>query len=351
MRLLPFAKARAWPILLAFLSVSFSAQLRAQTDGQSFYLGQTITIVCSQSAGGIYDSTARAVARHMPRHIPGKPAMVVRNMVGAGGLVGANYLYSAASKDGLTIGAVNNIMPFEPLYGTKEANFDPTKFTWLGSPGYETGMLIVWHESKITDVAQAKVNEVRLGSSGVFSTPSFYARLMNITLGTKLKSVVGYAGQNSVFFAMERGEIDGHASTYYSAMSAIKPDWISGRKARVLLQYGPQKEPELPGVPSVADLVSNPQDRLLWDAATASLAVGRPFLIPPDVPADRVAILRKAFDATLRDPEFLAEAERLKLGVNKPSTGEQLREIIDQAYAMPGDIISRLRNIAKERDS
>jgi tripartite-type tricarboxylate transporter receptor subunit TctC len=318
---------------------------RAQPAAE-FYKGKTISMVVSSSPGGGYDVLSRTVARHLPRHIPGAPIIAVRNMPGAGGIVATNFLYNVASKDGLTIGGVQNNTPFEPLLGTKEAEYDPRKFTWLGSPSFETGLLIVWNTVPVDTVEDVRKREITVSSSGANSTPSFYARLLNELLGTKLKIVVGYPGQSESFIAMERGEVDGYPSIFWSSLSATRPDWIKTGKVKFIVQYGPEKEKGAGATPNVSDLLTKPDDQLLLNAAIAPLALGRPYLLPPGVPADRAALLQKAMMDTFLDPEFLAEVEKLNLGVNTPRSAEAMAKIVNDAYATPSDIVARLRRIA-----
>ena len=318
---------------------------RAQPAAE-FYKGKTISMVVSSSPGGGYDVLSRTVARHLPRHIPGAPIIAVRNMPGAGGIVATNFLYNVASKDGLTIGGVQNNTPFEPLLGTKEAEYDPRKFTWLGSPSFETGLLIFWNTVPVDTVEDVRKREITVSSSGANSTPSFYARLLNELLGTKLKIVVGYPGQSESFIAMERGEVDGYPSIFWSSLSATRPDWIKTGKVKFIVQYGPEKEKGAGATPNVSDLLTKPDDQLLLNAAIAPLALGRPYLLPPGVPADRAALLQKAMMDTFLDPEFLAEVEKLNLGVNTPRSAEAMAKIVNDAYATPSDIVARLRRIA-----
>src|SRR5262249_21390126 len=273
-----------------------------------FYKGRTVTVVVSSSAAGGYDTLARAVARHMGRHMPGNPVFIVRNMPGAGGMTATNFLYNNADKDGSVIGLVQNNTPFEPLFGTKEARYDPVKFNWLGSPSSETAMVLLWHAVPVNSVAELKSREVAVGVSGANSTPAFYTRLLNATLGTRMKPINGYPGQNEVFLAMERRELDGHPSAFFNSVRTIRPAWLRDGTARPIVQYGPQKIAELPDVPFAPDLVGGEEDRLLLQAAFAPLALGRPFLAPPGLPVERVAALRDAFAAAVADPEFVAEA-------------------------------------------
>jgi len=329
------------------LFLAGAAMQTARADGVAdFYRGKTISLVVSSSPGGGYDTLTRAVARFLGKHIPGNPAVVVRNMPGAGGIVATKFIAAVAPRDGLTIACVLNNTPYEPLFGTKEADYDATKLTWLGTPSVETGLLIIWHTSPIKTLDDARKMQMTAGSSGANSGPSFYARLLNELLGLKIKIVVGYAGQNEAYLAMERGELDSFGLTFWSSLTSVKSDWLRDNKIRILVQYGPEKEAALPDVPYGPDLV-NADDRTLFEAADAPLAAGRPFVAPPDLPPERAAALRSALLATFKDPEFLAEADKQRLEINKPTSGESMQEQIARVYQTPARIVDRLRRIAQ----
>jgi len=330
-------------VLCALISAGGSpAQADAVAD---FYKGRSVTVVVSSSGGGGYDTLARAVARHVGRHLPGHPVFVVRNMPGAGGMTASNFLYTNADKDGSVIGLVQNNTPFEPLFGTREARYDPVKFNWLGSPSVETAMVLLWHAVPVNSIEELRQREVAVGVSGANSTPAFFTRLLNATLGTRMKAVNGYPGQNDVLLAMERRELDGHPSAFMSALTSTRPTWLRDKTAKAIVQYGPEKHTELRGVPFAPDLVGHAEDRLVMEAAFAPLALGRPFLTPPNVPAERVAALRAAFAATLADPAFLAEGERIGLGLNAPRSGAQIQDVMERAYRSPPAVIDRLRQL------
>jgi tripartite-type tricarboxylate transporter receptor subunit TctC len=314
-----------------------------------FYRGKTVTLLVTSAVGGGYDAMSRTIARHLGDHLPGRPVIVVNNMPGAGGIAATNYLFNRAPRDGTMIGGIQNNTPFEPLLGTPQARYDATKFIWLGSPSVETGLVAVWHQVPVNAIGDLKRREITVASSGANSTPSFYTRLINATLGTKMKLIVGYPGQNESFLAMERGEVDGYPSIFYHSLVATKPDWLRDRKLKLLLQYGPAKEPAIGNVPFVMDLVTKPEDRALLQAGFAALALGRPYVLPPGVPADRVALMRKAFADTFADPKFQADAARLGLGATQPRSGEQLQKIVADAYGAPPQIIARLRQLNAAR--
>ena len=330
-------------VALGAAMLLWASAVQAQTD---FYRGRTVTLVVSSSAGGGYDIMARTLARFLPKHVPGNPRIVVTNMPGAGGISATNYLYRGAPKDGTYLGSVQNNLPFEPLLGTREAIYDPTKFNWLGSPSIEVGLIVVWKTVPVNNVKDLQLREITVGSSGANSTPSFYARLINETLGTKMKIIVGYPGQNEAYLAMERGEVDGFPSLFYNTLNATRPNWRTENNVKLILQYGLEKEPALPNVPSALDLVTDPEDKQLLQAGLAQVTMGRPYLMPPDVPAERVAIMRKAFEDTFKDPAFLAEANRLALGVETPRTGAQVQRLLEEAYRTAPNIVARLRTLS-----
>ncbi len=330
-------------LLALGMAVFCASAADAQTPAE-FYKGRTVTLVVSSTSGGGYDTMGRTIAKYLGAHLPGNPRVVVSNMPGAGGIVAMNYFYRSAPKDGTFIAAMQNNTPFEPLLGTKEAQYDATKFNWLGSPSVEVGLIAVWRTVPVNSIADLKKREITVGSSGANSTPSFYARLLNETLGTKMKIVVGYPGMNEVYFAMERHEVDGFPSLFYNTLTATRPNWR--KDIKLLLQYGLEKEPAIPDVPSALDLVTDPDDRLLLQAGLAEVTLGRPYLMPPGVPADRVAAMRKAFADMFRDAGFLADATRMSLGVSSSKTGEQIQQLIADTYRTPPKTIDRLRKLS-----
>jgi tripartite-type tricarboxylate transporter receptor subunit TctC len=314
-----------------------------------FFKGRQVSMIISSSAGGGYDALSRTIARHMGRHIPGQPNIVPRNMPGAGGIVANKFLVATAPRDGSVMGGLQNNAPLEPLFGTKEADYDPTKMNWLGTPSVETGLLFVWHTSPFKTFDDVKVREMTAGASGVNSGPAFYSRMMNEVFGTKIKVVAGYPGQNEAYIAVERGEIDTYGLTMWSSLTSVKKSWLQENRVRILLQYGPQKEPALGDTPFADDLIKNPEDKLLFQAAYGPLTLGRPFVLPPEVPADRVRALRKAFMDMMSDPEFQAEATKQGLQIDSPRSGEQVQAEIERLYNTPTHIVERLRRIYNVR--
>jgi len=329
------------PLIALLLMVSAPARADTVVD---FYKGRTVGLVVGSATGGGYDTMARAVARFIGRHIPGNPTVVVRNMPGAGGITALNYVSNTAERDGSVLALVQNNTPLEPLFGTKQARYDATKLNWLGTPSFEVAMVLLWHTVPVNSVDDLRRRQTPVGASGANSTPAFYARLLNATLGTRLKIVNGYPGQNDAFIAMERGELDGYPSVFQSALTSTRPTWLAEKLAKAIVQYGPERLADL-GAPFAPDLISNEDDKLLIEAGFAPLALGRPLVMPPDVPAERLAAVRQALSDTFADPEFLAERDRMGLGVNAPRTGAQLQDIIARAYRTPPHIVDRLRQL------
>jgi tripartite-type tricarboxylate transporter receptor subunit TctC len=335
---------------LALVPLLGFASIPAQADAvEDFYKGRTVSLIVSSPSGGGYDTLARLLVRYIARHIPGQPTVVIRNMPGAGGIVATNHLYSIAAKDGSVIGSVQNNTPFEPLFGTKEAQYDANKFIWLGSPSVETSVLTIWHTSPVNNIDDARRIELKMGSSGANSTPSFYARLLNQTLGIKLRLIVGYPGQNDALLAMERGELDGYPSVFYNSLVATRPQWLPEKKVKLLVQYGAEKLPQLPDVPFIMDLLTNDEDKQLWRIAVGPIATGRPYLLPPGVPADRAAAMRKAFWSAINDPEFLSDQAKASLGADTPRTGEQIQALIASAYQSSPAVVERVKKLQQSQ--
>jgi tripartite-type tricarboxylate transporter receptor subunit TctC len=333
-------------LALAGLAMAGLAMAPARADGiADFYKGKTVSLVVGSSTGGGYDTMTRAVARFIGKHIPGNPTVVVRNMPGAGGITAMNYIYNAAERDGTVLALVQNNTPLEPLFGTKQARYDATRLNWLGTPSFEVAMVLLWHTVPVNSVEDLKSRETQMGASGANSTPAFYARLLNATLGTRMKLVNGYPGQTEALLAMERGELDGYPSVFQSALTSTRPTWLPQKLAKAIVQYGPERVADLENVPFAPDLLTNQDDKLLMQVGFAPLALGRPLVMPPGAPADRIAAMRAALDATFADPEFLAEGERMGLAVNAPRSGAQLQDVIARAYQSPPRIIERLQKL------
>ena len=334
------------PLCLTFTVLAgLSTQPAHAQAVADFYQGKTVSIIIGGSAGGGFDTLARAIGRHIGKHIPGNPSIVAKNMPGAGGTQALDHLFNTADKDGTVMGLVNNTPPFVPLFTETKVRFDATKFSWLGTPSVESPLVLIWNAVPVNNIDDLRTKETTMGASGANSAQAIYTRLINGTLGTKMKIISGYRGQNDIFVAMERREIDGYPSVFYSSLTSTRPTWLPEKIAKVVLQYGPEPLKELPGVAWAPDLIKDSQDKQLFLTATAPNALGRPLLMPPDVPAERLAAIRKALMDTFNDPAFKAEADKMGLLVNAPRTGEQLADVIRKAYAAPPNIIARVRQL------
>ena len=347
MRLIHWFCVAAWGLSAAALVAPLAAQ-----DLASVYKGQQVKLIISSPPGGGYDAYARTIARHLPAHIPGNPSIIAQNMDGAGGVRAANFLYSVAPKDGLTLGNLQNTVPFEPMYENKQATFDAAKFNWLGSPSKEVALLAVWHTVPVNTIEEAiaKDHTFVLGASGVNSTPAFYGRTLRAVFGVKIRLIVGYRGQTESLLAMEKGENEGYASAFWSSLKATKPDWIRDKKIKLVVQMALEPHPELKDVPFALAMIKNPDDRALMELASAQLAIGRPMVAPPDVPAERVTMLRRALDETYKDKGFLGECEKQRLECDSPVTGEQMQDILKRMYASPAPVVARLRAIYESKE-
>ncbi len=339
--------------ILAGLAAAPVAMASASAqDLTGIYKGQQVKLIISSPPGGGYDAYARTIARHMGNHLPGNPTIVAQNMPGAGGVKAANFLYTVAPKDGLTIGNLQNTVPFEPMYGNKQATFDAARFNWLGSPSKEVALLTVWHTVPVNSIDEAvkKDRTFILGASGVNSTPAFYGRVLQAVFRIKVKLIAGYPGQTESLLAMERGENEGYASVFWSSIKATKPDWIRDKKIKFLVQMALEPHPELKSVPFALDMIKNLDDKRLMELASAQLAIGRPMVAPPDVAPERVAALRKSLDATYKDKAFLAECEKQRLECDSPIGGEKMQEILKRMYASPKPVVARLRAIYEGKE-
>jgi len=320
----------------AMWAVALAATLATQTARsggvEEFYKGKTVFLLIGYSVGGGYDAYARLLARHFGKHLPGNPNVVPQNMSGAGSLKAANYLYSVAPKDGSVIGTFSRSQGIAPLLD--KAEFDSTKFTWLGSVTDEVSLCVTRHDAPVKTFSELLVTPATFGSEGAGSDPNIFALLYRNVFGAKIKMVNGYPGTNEIQLATERGEVDGLCGLSWSTLKGRYPHWLTGnKKANILVQAGIKTQPELPDVPSASELAKQVDQRQILKLMLIGQA-------PPGVPADRKAALIAAFERTTKDPDFLAEAERLNLEVN-PVHADKLDALLAEAYAMPKDVIAK----------
>jgi len=316
----------------------------AKASGDDFYKGKQVAFMVSSATGGSYDGFARMISRHISRHIPGSPDFVVQNMPGAGGLRGANWLYNVAPRDGLTIGMINNTIVFDPIYGNKQAQYDAEKFNWIGTPSQEIGLLIVWHTVPVYTLEDARKREIVLAASGAGSTPAFYARVLSSLFDLKVKIIPGYKSQTDSFLAMERGENDGNASPFWSSLKSNYSQWITEKKIRPLVYYGNIREPEI-NAPHALDILKDPEKRAIMELAQAGLVMGRPIAAPPGVDPSRVAILRAGLMAVFKDPQYLAECEKMKLDCSAPMNADEMAAHVRRVHSMPDSAKAKISDI------
>jgi tripartite-type tricarboxylate transporter receptor subunit TctC len=307
---------------------------------EEFYRGKQIVILVASGVGGGYDTYARVFARHVGAHIPGNPAIVPKNLPAAGGLAAANTLYSVSAKDGLTIAALTNGVAMDPLFGNPGARFDAQKFNWIGSIGKLQNICATWFASSIRTIEAARSREVTVAAAGPTSNTAIVPNVLNALAGTKFKVVPGYEPGAGMNLAVERGEVEGVCGLSWSTIKASRPDWILGDKLHVLVQMAFERLPELPDTPSALDLVSDTAARQVLELILSRQEMGRPLAAPPGGPAERVAALRAAFDATMRDGEFLAEAQRLRMELD-PLTANEIGRILAGAYGAPAEVVRR----------
>jgi tripartite-type tricarboxylate transporter receptor subunit TctC len=319
---------------LSAMLLAFGGPVHAQPVAE-FYRGKTVTILVGFTAGGGYDVYARLLGRHIGRHIPGNPSVVVQNMPGAGSLKATQYVYGLAAKDGLTLATVSRGMATDPLLN--DAKFDATKLTWIGSVTSETSICATWQTSPVKTWDDMFNREFTLGGSATGADPDTFALIMRNVFGAKVRLVTGYPGGNDINLAMERGEVDGRCGWSWSSLKSQK-NWL--RQINPLAQFAVEKNTELPNVPWAIERAANDEQRQVLRLLTAGQFLGRPFFSTPDLPADRKAALRAAFDATMKDPQFLAEAEKIDLEVT-PVAAPAIDAFLADVYKTPKAVVQK----------
>src|ERR1700704_1011011 len=323
--------------IVAPVALMLGSPARAESV-EEFYRGKGITLVIGYSVGGGYDLYGRLLARHLGRYIPGQPSVVPQNREGAGSLRAALYLYGAAPKDGTVIGTFSRSMSVAPLL--TDAQFDATKFTWIGSISTDVNVCMTWGASPIKTWNDMLTRPFTMGGLGAGADPDMFALMFKNVFGAKLKLVTGYPGTNDVALAMERGEVDGMCGLSWSTVKTRHLDWVTAKKVNIPVQAGLTKEAEIPDVPVVTDFVKGEEQMQIVRLILASQEMARPFVAPPGIPEDRKRALIDAFLKTMKDPEFLAEAQKMKADVNPVSAGEIDRLLAD-VYKTPKDVVAK----------
>jgi tripartite-type tricarboxylate transporter receptor subunit TctC len=317
----------------------------AQTPAE-FYKGKSVDIQIGYSVGGGYDVYARLIARYLGKYIPGNPTVVPRNMEGAASIRLANWIYNAAPKDGTAIGAVSRGAAFDPLLGSASAQFDASKYNWIGSANDEVSLCVSLATSGVNKFDDLLTKQLSIGSTGVEDDTYQFPAIMNGVLGTKFKMITGYPGGNDVSLAMERNEVQGRCGWSWSSLKSTKLDWVQSKKINLLVQMSLAKHPDLPDVPLVTEMGKTDEQQKIFKLIFARQVMGRPYMLPPGVPQDRVAAIRQAFVDTMKDPDFLAEAAKAKLEVT-PVSGDQIQKLVEEIYKTPKELAAKAGQLIK----
>ncbi len=344
--------ARKEPIAARLVGPAVAILMAIVTPGRTadaaeddFYQGRQIRLVVSSAAGGVYDAFARLIARFLPGYLPGRPTIVVQNMPGASGLKATNYIYNNAPRDGTVIAGVHNGIPTAPFEEPKQTHFDVNKLSWIGSISEDPFVGYVWHTSPVQTYEDAKKTEVVVGSASINSMGSKMAILSNALFGTKFKLVIGYEDSSTVKLALENGELEGTFGNSWGDLKTQQPGWIRDKKVRIIIQHGYRKDPGLPDVPLIIDQARNDADRQALDLMLERQKFARPYVAPPGLPPGRLELLRRAFAATVRDPDFVKGAQAAGLAVDNPITGAQLTKEIARLSATPAAVTERLSKL------
>jgi tripartite-type tricarboxylate transporter receptor subunit TctC len=316
----------------------------AQQSVADFYKGKTIQMVIGVSAGGDYDLRARLLTKHLGKYIPGNPNIIAQNMLGGGGLNAANWLGNIAPKDGTALLAISSTLPVSQAVGLQGIKFDVRKFNYIGNTTDSPNVINSWHTTGITKVEQVFDKELVLGSTGRSSGSYYYPAALNAWAGTKFKIVLGYPGGADVNIAMERGEVGGRGSNIWASWKSTRPQWLAEKKIHMLVQVGLKRNAELPDVPLMQELVKDELNRQALIFMSADSAIARSIVTTADTPPDRVAALRRAFDAAMKDPALLAEAERAHQDINAV-TGEQAQAVANSIVNTPAAVTAKAKEI------
>jgi tripartite-type tricarboxylate transporter receptor subunit TctC len=326
-------------LALAFLALPLQAGAQTAAD---FYRGKTITLTVGSSAGGGYDLHARVLAKYLGRHLPGTPTIVVKNSPGAGGLALVNSLYATLARDGTELATFDRGITLDPLFGGAQAKFDPLKLSWIGSADNDASTCLAWHTAPVKTMEDVLRAPLIVGSTGATAIANTFPRVLNAVLGAKFVIIPGYPGAADALVAMERGETQGFCSLGFATLEALRPDWVRDHKVNVFVQLALQRRPDHPEVPLALDYAKTEADRQAISLIVSPNLFARPFAAPPGVPPDRLAALREAFDETVRDPDYLAEATARALHIELV-TGSELETVLRRIYATPSDVVARVK--------
>jgi tripartite-type tricarboxylate transporter receptor subunit TctC len=327
-------------VLLAAAATLVASLAHAQ-PAEPFFARKTVTIYIGYTAGGSYDLYARLIARHLGKHIPGNPSVVAQNMPGAGSMKAANYVYQVAPKDGTALGVIVESAALEQVLGNTAAQYDAAQFIYIGRVATSNNIFMHWHTSKVQTIEDAQKMETIIAGTGPGSLAETVPRLLNAIIGTKFKLISGFPASTEAMLAMERGEVDG-ASSSWAAVKVAKQAWLREKKIHIYLQSQPERHPDLPNAPSLTEYGNTPEDRQVTALYASGSGVGRSLIGPPDIPADRLKVLRDAFNTMVKDPEFVADIKKLNVEL-EPLTGEHVQELIARTLAVPASVRERAK--------
>jgi tripartite-type tricarboxylate transporter receptor subunit TctC len=333
------APSRTVRAALAFAAASLLASQGDAQPADPFFARKTIAIAIGYTAGGSYDLYGRMVARHLGRHIPGNPIVVAQNMPGAGSMKAANYIFQVAPRDGTALGVIVESAALEQVLGNKAVQYDAAKFSYVGRVATSNNIFMMWHTSKTQSIADAQKRETILAGTGPGSIAETVPRLLNALIGTRFKLVSGFPASTEAMLAMERGEVGGAGSSW-AAVSVSKKAWLAAKKIRIILQTQPERHRDLPDAPSLTEYGNTPEDKLVTALYASGSGVGRTVLGPPGIPADRLRVLRSAFDTMAKDPAFVADLKKLNVEL-EPLPGAQVQMLIERTLAVPASVRAR----------
>ena len=343
MRLLQKARIGGALTLGLLAAGSFVGSAHAQSAVETFYKGRILDLYIGFTSGGTYDTYSRLVAQFMGDHIPGKPKIVPKQMVGAGSRAAATHIFNIAPKDGTQLATADQALAMQQVLNDPGIQFDANKFIWIGNPIADNNTMAAWTASGVTSIDEAKKREFVVGANGITASAQ-YPQAMNVLLGTKFKIITGYPGGTDINLAMQRGEVAIRGQNSWSSWKSQHMDWINAKQITILVQIGLTKDKELPDVPLLMDLATAPDDRAALKLLSAPTAIGRPIFTTPGVPQERVEALRAAFNATMQDPAFLATAAKATMDLN-PVSGDELQRIVADLFATPPSAVQRLKEI------
>lgn len=338
------------PLALALLGLAAAAPTPAASQAD-FYKGKTVELIISTGAGGGLDANGRIVARHLGNHIPGNPTVVAKNMPGAGHIRAANYVFSQAPKDGTTIGTFIPIFVMaQVLERSKSIQFNPAHFQWLVSTSSSNSTVYVWHTTGVKTIEEAMQKQVLMGGTGVGSYNVIYPTVLNSVVGTQFRLVTGYASTTEIAIALERGEVQGRAGNNFNSLTSEHADWLKSSKINLLAQVGLTRDPEFPNVPLITDFAKTDDARQILRFFSTDIVIGRPFVTAPGVPAERVAILRKAFDSLLKDPAFRDDCKKAGIDIS-PVGGTAIQQIVTDFMNTPADVVVKAKAAMEPRNT